>query len=370
MSASPLVLILSIMAGVIPATIYALIIQRLDRYEKEPRLLLAVTFLWGAVPAILLAIVLEGILGAPLELLNSPGAEIVASGLIAPVVEEVTKGLAILGLYLVFRHEFDDLLDGIVYGALVGLGFGLTENVLYFARSHGDGGWTQWIVTVLVRSLVFGLVHSFYSGLVGAGFGQARVAKNSRARALWPLVGLSGAIVFHAIHNIVLSVSWSAPLAGLAVTAFSDWAGILLVLAMAGLSWRKEREWISHHLTEEIELGTLSQNEVNAFSAARPMATALWKIMTSGGVGQAVTLTRLYRRSVNLAFAKERASRESETVPDAELAALREAMQPLRAELGLPALPATACRRCGSVMALGQRYCTRCGQCAVRIPGR
>ena len=46
-----------------------------------------------------------------------------SAALTAPVVEETYKYLGIVLLYLIARAEFDDLIDGFVYGALIGLGF-------------------------------------------------------------------------------------------------------------------------------------------------------------------------------------------------------------------------------------------------------
>lgn len=44
-------LILSLFLGVIPAFVYAMFVYWLDRYEKEPILLLGGVFIWGAVVA-------------------------------------------------------------------------------------------------------------------------------------------------------------------------------------------------------------------------------------------------------------------------------------------------------------------------------
>ena len=53
----------------------------------------------------------------------------------APIVEEVGKGLGLLLLFVTARRAFDGPVDGVVYGALIGAGFALTENIQYFAIS-------------------------------------------------------------------------------------------------------------------------------------------------------------------------------------------------------------------------------------------
>src|SRR3954447_9527822 len=107
-----------------PTLLYAVILWWLDRYEKEPLPLLLVAFMWGAVPAILLALLLERWAGLPLEqvVLTDQAREITMASLVAPLVEEAFKAVILVVLFLAYRREFDDVLDGVIYGAMVGLG--------------------------------------------------------------------------------------------------------------------------------------------------------------------------------------------------------------------------------------------------------
>src|SRR6476619_6693825 len=131
------VVAIATLLALIPTIFYALFIWWLDRHEKEPLPLLLVAFLWGAVPAIIIAIVLEVVIGFPVDQLISSdtGRELTSASVIAPVVEELVKALILVVLFLAFRREFDNVLDGIVYGAMVGLGFAFVENILYFSFS-------------------------------------------------------------------------------------------------------------------------------------------------------------------------------------------------------------------------------------------
>src|SRR5690348_7221869 len=172
-----------------PALIYILIIWWLDRYEKEPVSLAVLAFVWGAVPAILLALIFEVLLGIPLSFAG-PVSEIGEASIIAPIVEESAKGAILFVLFLAYRHEFDDVLDGILYGALVGLGFSVVENVVYGLRfaypdglqASGDpmldaviGGW-------FLRSGIFGLNHAFFTSITGATLGYIRANPQRRSR--------------------------------------------------------------------------------------------------------------------------------------------------------------------------------------------
>jgi RsiW-degrading membrane proteinase PrsW (M82 family) len=132
--------LVSIAAAVIPTIVYVLILWWLDHYEKEPKRLLLAAFLWGAIPAVLLSVFAEVVLEVPLGGVGENAIELMSSSILAPFVEEIVKGLALLGIFLLFRREFDNVLDGIIYGATVGFGFAMTENIFYFLNSLRTSG--------------------------------------------------------------------------------------------------------------------------------------------------------------------------------------------------------------------------------------
>ena len=66
-----------------------------------------------------------------------------AAAIVAPTNEEFYKTIGLLVLFLIASREFDGVMDGLVYGAMIGLGFQAVENVQYFieaARLAGAGG--------------------------------------------------------------------------------------------------------------------------------------------------------------------------------------------------------------------------------------
>ncbi|MFO7664969.1 MAG: PrsW family glutamic-type intramembrane protease, partial [Chloroflexota bacterium] len=108
----------------LPVLFYVWLIYWVDHYEKEPWWLLAAAFVWGAVPAALLAVVSNFLFSAPFYLLlDTNAADLFSSSLVAPMVEEIAKGLILLVILFLWRHELDSPLDGIIYGAMVGMGF-------------------------------------------------------------------------------------------------------------------------------------------------------------------------------------------------------------------------------------------------------
>jgi RsiW-degrading membrane proteinase PrsW (M82 family) len=326
---------LSLLAGVIPTAIYVAIIWWFDRYEKEPLWLLAVTFLWGAIPAILLSLMVELLLGIPVSVLGEGLlTDVVESGGVAPVVEEIAKAVALLGLFVFLRHEFDNVLDGIIYGALVGFGFAMTENVLYFLSSLFAEGWAEWGVVVFLRAIVFGLNHAFFTSLTGAALGFARLSRAVWQKWLVPFGGLGLAIAFHAIHNIGASLVELSCLAGI-FSFVTDLGGVLVVFVVILLCAQQEKEWITRELQEEIASGVLSQADYALTVSYRQRFVARWEALLGQGWQRWRQLGRLFHLATELAFKKYqlRTAGNGENTR-ATIARLRRQIVALRGEMG------------------------------------
>jgi RsiW-degrading membrane proteinase PrsW (M82 family) len=296
-------IVLSLLVGGISTALYIWLVWWLDHYEKEPWWLLALIFLWGAVPAVALSVVVELVLDIPISVLGRGLAyEVAGSSLVAPMVEEVAKGLGVFGVLLFVRREMDDVLDGIVYGAMAGLGFAFTENFFYFTGSLLEGGWGVWAGVIFLRAIIFGLNHAFFTGVTGGALGYARLSTNSVTQVLAPLLGLGGAVVFHSIHNLGATLA-SVTCSGLLVSLFSDWAGILMVGLAIGLAWRQERKWIRTHL--ESEVGKTLRREVYEMAASyRKQMGVQLRALLRGDIRAWRLSRRLAQTATELAFKK------------------------------------------------------------------
>ena len=245
-------LFISLAAAIIPTVIYVLIFYWADRYEREPLWLTTVAFIWGAVPAIIVSIIGEFVLGwQSIDAPDSVAGAIVNGAIIAPIVEELAKGTALLLIFWFMRHEFDGVLDGVVYGALIGFGFAMTENFFYFVGAYDEGGYGQLSFVIFLRAVLFGLNHAFYTGLTGIGLGMARWVHRRSSRVLWSLFGLLAAIVTHSLHNLGAGLA-AYNLIGLGLSLVVAAAGVLLIFVAVILSWRQERHYLRLELAEEI----------------------------------------------------------------------------------------------------------------------
>jgi RsiW-degrading membrane proteinase PrsW (M82 family) len=189
----------------LPTTAFGLfVVRRLDRNEKEPWRLVLVAFAWGAIVATSMVIWGESFWTAIAERVLVPGPGLDAStAFSAGLLEELAKGTAVLLLFLVMRNEFDDVVDGIVYGAAIGLGFNFLESIAYMTNLYsifspdGIGGYAagfQWY-SRQVLGLFFG--HATYTALIGAGIGIARQLHNRRQQVIAVASGFLIAIAGH-----------------------------------------------------------------------------------------------------------------------------------------------------------------------------
>lgn len=255
-------LIAAILLAFIPALFYAWVTYWMDRYEKEPRLLLGAAFFWGAIVAAGGAFILNTIFGIAVYAITAdPFLTDFSTGTFsAPFVEESLKGFAVLLVFLIFRHEFDSVLDGIVYAAITALGFAATENVLYmiqygFAESGWDGLWAIFFLRVVLGAWN----HPTYTAFTGIGLAAARLNRRPAAKLLLPIGGFAVAQFTHFLHNAMASFATSE--GGVAMLFLVDWFGWLFIFGIMNWAVRRERIWIQFHLKPEVQEGLISKQQ-------------------------------------------------------------------------------------------------------------
>jgi RsiW-degrading membrane proteinase PrsW (M82 family) len=286
-----LTFLVALLGAFVPTVLYIIFIWWLDRYEKEPLQLLLLAFLWGAIPAALVSIVLEVLFDVPVLAVGGEGliASLVSVSIGAPLIEESTKGIALIGLVLVFRHEFDNVLDGIIYGAMIGFGFAMTEDLLgYFLPILQTEGMGAGLTNILLRTVVFGFNHAFWTGITGAAVGG------------WAL-----AVLLHSIHNAGVTLVEQTLCLSMLVSLVVDWGGLVLLLAVAFFWLRKERRWIERGLYEEVRNGVITSEELDLLQSAARRFWLRWEVRGRGGAEAYRAIGRYYQCATELAFKKQ-----------------------------------------------------------------
>ncbi len=303
-----LIVTVAVLGAVIPTLFYVSIIWWLDRYEKEPVWLLALAFLWGAVPAAILSVILESLLDASVLAVSGEGmlTTLASVSVSAPLVEETAKGIALIALVLLFRREFDDVLDGIVYGAMIGFGFALSENLFaYFLPILTREGLEAGLTNIFLRTAVFGFNHAFWTGTIGAAVGYARLVQNGLWRLPVAVAGWTAAVVLHGIHNAGASLAEQTFCLSLGISLVVHWGGVLLLLAIAYLVWRREKGWIKQGLAEEVQQGALTPEEYYLLFQAGQRQRVRWRALVRGGRSGHRAVGDYFQDATELAFKKQ-----------------------------------------------------------------
>jgi len=195
------------------ATLPLALLWFLERRERQTPWLFAAAFLWGgciatafAVPfnTAFLALVDTWVVQHPVvrDLLGPEAAKLLAAPISAPIVEEIGKMVGVLVIFWLLRTEFHNVRDGIVYGALVGVGFNWFEAALYVAQGYAETGVAPYGLQLGGRYALFGLGgHAMSSGIFGAFLGIAMQTHRGWVRILAPIAGIVLAIAAHTVNN-------------------------------------------------------------------------------------------------------------------------------------------------------------------------
>jgi len=302
------IVVVAILGALIPTTAYVLLLWWIDRYEKEPVGLLAVAFLWGAGPAAILSIVLEIAFAAPVSALGTEGllGRLLSASVGAPIIEESAKGIALIFLLLVVPKAFDGVLDGIVFGAMIGFGFAMTEDIVgYFVPIMSTHGLGAGLINIFLRTVVFGFNHAFWTGLVGAGVGYARSTRNRKRRAAALAIGALLAVVMHSLHNVGATFVEQTVFLSLGFSVLLDWTGVLALGILIALDLRTERRWIERGLDEEVQRGALSPQEFYLLYSSKRCWQVQWRARRRGGRTGARAVGRYFQTATRLAFNKQ-----------------------------------------------------------------
>ena len=260
LSGAPATMLLATLFAFLPVGPLVACYLWLDRYEPEPKRLLAFGLVWGGFVATAGTLLVEGVGGLVVPLSDETHLAIVA-----PVVEEAAKGAFLVLLLLWRRHELDGILDGIVYAGMVGIGFAFVENILYLGAAYNGtdadipGGTGAFTATFVMRCLLSPFAHPLFTAFTGIGVGIAVGSRSRAVRFLAPLLGYACGVLAHGV--------WNASTAGglgsfVAVYALLGFPALVAVIAFAVYARRNERTMLLVALGDAAGRGLLPGADV------------------------------------------------------------------------------------------------------------
>jgi RsiW-degrading membrane proteinase PrsW (M82 family) len=327
-------ILLILFLSFVPMLIYASVLWWLDRYEKEPLGLLVVAFLWGAIPSIILALIMQVLLDIPIVAVsaNQLMYNLLGASVIAPLTEEGVKAVALLFLLLVLRREIDSPIDGLIYGGVVGFGFAAVENVFYLGGAYAEGGIADVWSLAFLRSGIFGLNHAMYTAFTGLGVALSLELKQKWLKPIPIVAGIGLAMFTHAMHNTLATLTELSSPFTLILAILADWGGVFILLAIALATFILERKRIMTYSHKLASNRIISLEEVDVLKSVLRRRKMYLQALFSGDFHRWWTLRRYHHKLSEAAFAYYRVQLGDSNAPR-NLARLENEYQTLRQAL-------------------------------------
>ena len=220
-----------VLLSFLPPAVFVIWIRNTERYGREPWGPIIGMFLWGAVFAVIVGVILETALTLPFEIVGpldrfiarrfgDPAAfiAILVALVIAPFAEEFAKAWGVLRRQFMIREPE----DGFIYGATSGLGFSATENLLYGLLAFFVFGFEASLFVIAIRSISSTFLHASATSFTGYGIARHRLWGPKFSATPWYL----GAVAMHSAFNAI------AIFGSVLSDTYGD-TGVLLALAAA-----------------------------------------------------------------------------------------------------------------------------------------
>ena len=183
--------------ALIPTIIYTIYIRNIELYEREKWRWITVGFLWGAIIALPFLYILARLYSGQYsreheyyELNNSLGTVILIC-LIIPFIGEFIK---IIGMFIV-KSQVDEVEDGLIFGATLGLGFAAMANIFYLYQGF------EWepriLVLLIIPSISTTLLHASSTAIAGYGAAKKTVEMENLSMVSYFVAG----VLIHGLFN-------------------------------------------------------------------------------------------------------------------------------------------------------------------------
>jgi len=322
---NPLQVVLALLIAFGIPSVFLLVIYTLDLYASRTFRLVMLCFGWGAVGGLGLSYLFNTHVAVPvIQRLSLDYVFLYVA--FAPVAEEIFKSLSLF--YVSRRPAFTYFVDGAIYGFAAGIGFSITENVLYISY-HPERG----IPLTLVRAFSVCLMHGTAAALVGAAVGRFRFRKRT-GRGAGLVGGLLTAILLHALFNSVAKVDLFSAGLQVPLQVGIGLVGVGMIAFFISMGLREEQAWFAETLDRKMGVTGAEVRAAKAYATIDEVLVPIAEQFPE----QAEQVEALVLRQAQLGI--KRKVQQQVTDPKlqeklaAEVARLKGEMEELRAEIG------------------------------------
>jgi RsiW-degrading membrane proteinase PrsW (M82 family) len=211
--------------ALVPAVVWLAFFYRRDRQEPEPRsLVIGVAVLAWLIGTAVVIPLLEGILDVPSWIGASPLVYLLGSILVVGAIEEFAAYAAVRST-VYGSPEFDEPVDGIVYGTAAGVGLATALNIAFVMDSGGvDLG------AGTIRIVVTALAQASFAGVMGYFLGRHKF----EVRPIWWMpVGVGIAAILNGTFTFLRDSVASRGLDPSILGSLGPWFGLVLAGILA-----------------------------------------------------------------------------------------------------------------------------------------
>ena len=255
------------------------ILRAIDRFEIQPAGTIAAAFCWGVFAAPPIAYIAESSVGG---FFPSVGLGAWGDALSAASIEEPAKLAGVIALLYLTRARGIRPIDGLVYGAIVGIAFEVTENLEYIAQGaltnpNSDlvGALAQGFARVLFG---FG-AHGIWAALTGLGAAYLLGARRSTVKRVLVVVATwSLAWAFHFVWDSPIGAGSGDPLRLIPYYLLA----VLAFILAARLSRRTEKRWI-RAVFADAPTDVVDVDDLDALTTHKALRQARKRARRAGG---------------------------------------------------------------------------------------
>jgi len=212
-----------LVSAVVPSMLLIWFFHSRDVYPEPQRVVWA-TFGLG-VAIVIPVVIVELIISAMIKHVENPFLNGTLEGFFcAGFTEELFK-YGVVTLFCMRHKEFDEPMDGIVYGAVASLGFATLENILYV--SQGGGG------SAIMRALSAVPCHASMGAVMGYFVGQAKFRPRERTKLM--ALGFFIPMMLHGAYDAPLLTAAKLSEDKVAAKASAGLAGLFLLVTLVTL---------------------------------------------------------------------------------------------------------------------------------------
>ncbi|MCS6774094.1 MAG: PrsW family glutamic-type intramembrane protease [Thermoflexales bacterium] len=232
--APELTLTLGIVLAIVPAALWLGFFHAQDRLEPEPRhFVFGVAVLGGLLALAVGQPLIEDFFRAPDWIGRDPLTQILGSILVVGFTQEFLKYAAVrYSVY--FSGEFDERVDGVLYGTAAGLGYATVLNVRLITDSGSIAPEALGTAALVIAETA--LVQAALGGLTGYFIARA---KFDNEPIWWMPAGLTLAAVINGLFawlsDVVTSTSLVLSTEGAGRAEYAGWPALVLATVVAAL---------------------------------------------------------------------------------------------------------------------------------------